>query len=80
MTRPLRRGPAAGGARGSADKHFCRAKILADGRLCRTEHFDRPKGSQWFACKPLGTGAGYAGGIVSAAVDGIRVAEAIARG
>ena len=30
--------------------------------------------------KPLGIGAGYAGGIVSAAVDGIRVAEAIAKG
>ena len=29
---------------------------------------------------PCGEGAGYAGGIVSAAVDGIRVAEAIARG
>ena len=29
---------------------------------------------------PCGEGAGYAGGIVSAAVDGIRVAEAIAKG
>ena len=29
---------------------------------------------------PCGEGAGYAGGITSAAVDGIRVAEAIARG
>ena len=28
----------------------------------------------------MGEGAGYAGGIVSAAVDGIRVAEAVARG
>ena len=28
---------------------------------------------------PCGEGAGYAGGIVSAAMDGIRVAEAIAR-
>ena len=28
---------------------------------------------------PCGGGAGYAGGIVSAAMDGIRVAEAIAR-
>ena len=33
-----------------------------------------------FVYKPLGTGAGYAGGIVSAAVDGIRGAEAIAKG
>lgn len=29
---------------------------------------------------PCGEGAGYAGGIVSAAVDGVRVAEAVARG
>ena len=29
---------------------------------------------------PCGEGCGYAGGIVSAAVDGIRVAEAVARG
>ena len=28
---------------------------------------------------PAGEGAGYAGGIVSAAVDGIRVAEQVAR-
>jgi hypothetical protein len=28
---------------------------------------------------PAGEGAGYAGGIMSSAVDGIRVAEAIAR-
>ncbi len=28
---------------------------------------------------PCGEGAGYAGGIMSAAMDGIRVAEAIAR-
>jgi uncharacterized FAD-dependent dehydrogenase len=27
---------------------------------------------------PAGEGAGYAGGILSAAVDGIRVAEAVA--
>ena len=78
--RPLRRGPAAGGARGSAYKRFCGAKTLAETRLCRVEHFNRLRGSQRFVCKPLGTGAGYAGGIVSAAVDGIRVAEAIAKG
>ena len=29
---------------------------------------------------PCGEGAGYAGGIMSAAMDGIRVAEAIAGG
>ena len=29
---------------------------------------------------PCGEGAGYAGGITSAAVDGIRVAEAVAQG
>ena len=78
--RPLRRGPAAGGARDSAYKCFCGAKTLAETRLCRVEHFNRPRGSQRFVYKPLGIGAGYAGGIVSAAVDGIRVAEAIAKG
>ena len=31
-------------------------------------------------CAPWGGGAGYAGGITSAAVDGIRVAEAVAAG
>ncbi|NOT39036.1 MAG: hypothetical protein HOP13_00930, partial [Alphaproteobacteria bacterium] len=29
---------------------------------------------------PAGEGAGYAGGILSAAIDGIKVAEAVARG
>lgn len=29
---------------------------------------------------PAGEGAGYAGGILSAAVDGIKIAEAVARG
>ena len=29
---------------------------------------------------PCGEGAGYAGGIVSAAVDGVRIAEAVALG
>ena len=29
---------------------------------------------------PCGEGAGYAGGIMSAALDGIRVADAIAKG
>jgi len=28
---------------------------------------------------PAGEGAGYAGGIMSAAIDGIRVAEAVSR-
>lgn len=79
MTRPLRRGPAAGGARVSADKCFTCGKTLAESKLNLPEQFNHPKGSQWFACKSLGTGAGYAGGIVSAAVDGIRAAEAIAK-
>jgi uncharacterized FAD-dependent dehydrogenase len=33
----------------------------------------------WAALYPCGEGAGYAGGIVSAAVDGVRVGQAIAR-
>ncbi len=43
-------------------------------RIHRDEHFQ----SEIRGLYPCGEGAGYAGGIVSAAMDGIRVAEAIA--
>ncbi|MCL6635046.1 MAG: hypothetical protein K6T29_04670 [Peptococcaceae bacterium] len=43
-------------------------------RIVRGENFEASLGGLY----PAGEGAGYAGGIVSAAVDGIRVAEAIA--
>ena len=45
-------------------------------RILRDEHFQ----SALRGLYPCGEGAGYAGGIVSAAVDGIRVAEAVAGG
>ncbi len=45
-------------------------------RILRNENFQSPLRGLY----PCGEGAGYAGGIVSAAVDGIRVAEAVARG
>ena len=45
-------------------------------RILRDETFQ----SQLRGLYPCGEGAGYAGGIVSAAVDGIRVAEAVAGG
>ena len=45
-------------------------------RILRDETFQ----SQLRGLYPCGEGAGYAGGIVSAAVDGIRVAEAVAMG
>ena len=45
-------------------------------RILRDEHLQ----STLRGLYPCGEGAGYAGGIVSAAVDGIRVAEAVARG
>ncbi len=45
-------------------------------RILRDEHFQ----SEIRGIYPCGEGAGYAGGIVSAAVDGIRVAEAVATG
>jgi hypothetical protein len=45
-------------------------------RICRDEGLQSPLRGLY----PCGEGAGYAGGIVSAAVDGIRVAEAVARG
>ena len=44
-------------------------------RICRDESLQ----SKIRGLYPCGEGAGYAGGIVSAAMDGIRVAEAIAR-
>ena len=45
-------------------------------RIVRGEDFQSPIRGLY----PCGEGAGYAGGIVSAAVDGIRVAEAVAKG
>ena len=45
-------------------------------RMRRTEQYNTEKFPQLYPC---GEGAGYAGGITSAAMDGIRVAEAIAR-
>ena len=44
-------------------------------RIVRGEDFQSPIRGLY----PCGEGAGYAGGIVSAAVDGIRVAEAVAK-
>ena len=40
----------------------------------RDEHFESNVGGLY----PCGEGAGYAGGITSAAMDGLRVAEAVA--
>lgn len=44
-------------------------------RICRDEHFE----SNIKGIFPCGEGAGYAGGITSAAMDGIRIAEEIAK-
>jgi hypothetical protein len=44
-------------------------------RIKRNDHFQSLNTQGLF---PAGEGAGYAGGILSAAVDGIRVAEAVA--
>lgn len=46
-------------------------------RIIRDENFQCPVCKGLFPC---GEGAGYAGGIISAAVDGIKCAEAIIRG
>ena len=43
-------------------------------RILRDKTFQSPDISGLY---PAGEGAGYAGGIISSAVDGIRVAEAI---
>ena len=45
-------------------------------RILRDETLACPAAVNLFPC---GEGAGYAGGIVSAAMDGVRVAEAVAR-
>jgi len=44
-------------------------------RIPRDEHFEHPQVKGLY---PSGEGAGYAGGIVSAAIDGMKVAESIA--
>ncbi len=46
-------------------------------RILRGDDFQSPAAKGLFPC---GEGAGYAGGIMSAALDGIRVADAIAKG
>jgi len=43
-------------------------------RILRNERFESLNTENLFPC---GEGAGYAGGIMSAAVDGLRVAEAV---
>jgi uncharacterized FAD-dependent dehydrogenase len=44
-------------------------------RILRNEGFEASVGGLY----PCGEGAGYAGGIMSSAIDGIRVAEQVAR-
>ena len=44
-------------------------------RMVRDDHTRQSPG--WEGLYPVGEGAGYAGGIVSAAVDGLRTAMAI---
>ena len=43
-------------------------------RIIRNEDFESPAASGRYPC---GEGAGYAGGITSAAMDGIKTAEAL---
>ena len=45
-------------------------------RITRNEQYQSPTAKGLYPC---GEGAGYAGGIMSAAVDGIRIAEQIIR-
>jgi len=45
-------------------------------RILRGDDFQSPSIKGLYPC---GEGAGYAGGIMSAALDGIRVADAVAR-
>ena len=50
------------------------ARTSSPVRICRNEHLE----SSLKGLYPCGEGAGYAGGITSAAMDGIKVAEALA--
>jgi hypothetical protein len=49
------------------------ARTSSPVRILRNEHFE----SEFHGVYPCGEGAGYAGGIMSAAMDGLKVAEAI---
>ena len=53
------------------------ARSSAPVRICRDP--DTMASVDWEGLFPVGEGAGYAGGIVSAAVDGLRAAEAVVR-
>jgi uncharacterized FAD-dependent dehydrogenase len=54
------------------------ASRRAPRRRCASRAARTSRASTRAACIPAGEGAGYAGGILSAAVDGIKVAEAVA--
>lgn len=68
---------------GKVIKGFCNGKILVEGLESRTSSpvrivRDDNLQSSVKGLYPCGEGAGYAGGIMSAAMDGIRIAEAVA--
>ena len=75
---PAPDGPEAPGLRRAPDGVLTGVETRSSSpvRILRDETFQ----SALRCLDPCGEGAGYAGGIVSAAVDGIRVAEAVARG
>ncbi|MDE6421082.1 MAG: FAD-dependent oxidoreductase, partial [Lachnospiraceae bacterium] len=64
--------------------HYNDARTLLEGVESRTSSPVRILRNEELVCRmadnlyPCGEGAGYAGGIMSAAMDGVRVAEAIA--
>lgn len=69
---------------GKAIKGFCNGKIFVEGLESRTSSpvrivRDENLQSSVKGLYPCGEGAGYAGGIMSAAMDGIRIAEAVAK-
>lgn len=57
------------------DENFC--ALLRNEQTETTK--DKPFGAQRVGIFPCGEGSGYAGGIMSAAVDGLRVAESLAK-
>ncbi len=56
--------------------HATETRTSSPVRIPRNENLEHPDISGFYPC---GEGAGYAGGIVSAAIDGIKCTEAIAK-
>lgn len=69
--------------RSVAEEQFEGERCLADQHLQPVDRIQIARGKDFQSLNverlfPAGEGAGYAGGILSAAIDGIKIAEAVA--